>query len=89
MRTNPQQDFVVNALKELAHLVRSARKRNGLSQEQAAERAGVSLPSYRAVEHLAGPSSPNPTVQTIAMVCEAVGVQLQISDASSQSAPGE
>ncbi|MBR1163112.1 helix-turn-helix domain-containing protein [Bradyrhizobium elkanii] len=62
------------AIRQLGRLLRDARKRAGLTQEQVAERAGISRPRYRDIEQ--GSAAARAT--TLINVAGALGMELML-----------
>jgi transcriptional regulator with XRE-family HTH domain len=63
-----------DALHDLGSLLHDARKKAGLTQEQVAERAGISRPSYREIEN--GGAAARAT--TLINVARALGLELML-----------
>jgi transcriptional regulator with XRE-family HTH domain len=62
------------ALHDLGHILHQARRQAGLTQEQVAERAGISRPGYREIEH--GGTAARAT--TLINVARALGLELML-----------
>lgn len=68
MKSNPE------TLRDLGKILYNARKQKGLTQEQVAERAGISRPSYRDIEN--GGAAARAT--TLINVARALGMELML-----------
>ena len=70
-------ESVVAAVEELAKRCREARARLGISQEEVAARAGVTVATYGCIERGRSISGAlvNPTMDTLVRVLEVVGLE--------------
>jgi antitoxin HicB len=62
----------------IALAILSARKRRGLTQQQAADALGISQQAYRKLEM---PGKSNPTIRTLARISAVLGLDLQLKAA--------
>jgi transcriptional regulator with XRE-family HTH domain len=62
----------------IALAILSARKRRGLTQQQAADALGISQQAYRKFEM---PGKSNPTIRTLARISAVLGLDLQLKAA--------
>lgn len=68
MKSNPE------TLKELGRILHTLRKQAGLTQQQLAERAGISRPNYREIEN--GSAAARAT--TLINIARALGMELML-----------
>lgn len=72
---------VIEAVEELARACHEARLRMGISQEEVASRAGVTIATYGCIERGRSTSGTpaNPTMDTLVRVMEVLGLEAPLS----------
>ena len=65
----------MNSAIELGSELQRARKKNGLTQEQLAELAGISERTLRSIERGAG----NPSIEAVPSVANVLGLQISVA----------